>query len=99
MTLFLYLLVMAGVTYLIRVIPFTVFRRKIKSKFLRSLLFYIPYAVLAAMTFPAILTCTGNPVSSITGTIVALGFAFFNMPLIVVAVAAAVAAFLTGLLF
>ena len=49
-----YLLVMAGVTYLIRMLPFTLFRRQIRSRFLRSLLYYLPYAVLSAMTIPAI---------------------------------------------
>ena len=52
---FLYLLVMAGVTYLVRAIPFILIRKKIKSRFLNSFLYYIPYTVLAAMTFPAIL--------------------------------------------
>ena len=54
MTLVIYIAVMAGVTYLIRMIPFTFFRKKIKSRFFRSFLYYIPYAVLSAMTIPAI---------------------------------------------
>lgn len=92
-----YIAVMAGVTYLIRVIPFGFFRKKIKSKFLRSFLYYIPYAVLSAMTLPAILYSTGSLPTAIVGTAAALVLAFFGLPLIVVALAASLAAFLTGL--
>ena len=60
MSIFIYMAVMAGVTYLIRMIPFTLFRQKIQSPFFRSLLHYIPYAVLSAMTIPAIFTSTGS---------------------------------------
>ena len=94
----LYLLVMAGVTYLIRVIPFALFRKEIRSPFFRSLLHYIPYAVLSAMTIPAIFTSTGDAVTSVAGTAVALVLAYFGKPLILVALAGSVAAFLTGLL-
>ncbi|MBR5370741.1 MAG: AzlD domain-containing protein [Oscillospiraceae bacterium] len=92
-----YIAVMAGVTYLIRMLPFTFFRKKIKSRFVRSLLYYIPYAVLAAMTVPAIFDSTGNLYTAIAGSVTALVLAFFNMPLIVVALAASLAAFITGL--
>ena len=88
---------MAGVTYLIRMVPFTVFRRQIQSRFLRSLLYYLPYAVLSAMTIPAIFYATGDFTTALVGTAVALVLAYFNQPLIVVALAAALAAFLTGL--
>ncbi len=98
MSIAIYIIVMAVVTYLIRMIPFTFFRKKVKSKFFRSFLYYIPYAVLASMTVPAIFYSTGNMISSVVGTVVAVVLAFFNLPLIVVAVAAAVAAFLTGLI-
>ena len=90
---------MAGVTYLIRMIPFVFFRKKIRSRFLRSFLYYIPYAVLSAMTIPAIFYSTGNIVTSLFGTAVALILAYFDLPLIVVALAAAAAAFAAGLLF
>ena len=92
-----YIAVMAGVTYLIRVIPFGFFRRKIKSKFLRSFLYYIPYAVLSAMTIPAIFYSTGSMVTAAVGTAAALILAYLELPLIVVALAASLAAFLTGL--
>lgn len=97
MSIVLYLVVMAGVTYLIRMIPFTFFRSKIKSKFFKSLLYYIPYAVLSAMTIPAIFYSTGNMITAAAGTAVAVLLAYFGAPLIVVALAAAVSAFLTGL--
>ena len=92
MSLILYIAVMAGVTYLVRMIPFTLFRKEIKSVFLQSVLFYLPYAVLSAMTVPAIFYSTGNLGSALIGTAVALAVAFFNKPLIVVALAAALSA-------
>ena len=97
MSIAIYIAVMAGVTYLIRVTPFAFFRKKITSKFLRSFLFYIPYAVLSAMTFPAIFYSTGSVMTSAAGTIVALILAFFDLPLIVVALAASLAAWIAGL--
>ena len=93
-----YIAVMAGVTYLIRMIPFAFFGKKIKSRFFRSFLYYIPYAVLSAMTLPAIFYSTGNIYTAIAGTAVAGALAFFEMPLIVVAIAAAGAAFVAGFL-
>ncbi|MBQ7132180.1 MAG: AzlD domain-containing protein [Oscillospiraceae bacterium] len=95
MRLFIYILIMAGVTYLIRMLPFTLFRKEIKSKFLKSFLYYIPYTVLAAMTIPAIFSSTGDMLSATVGTIVAVILAFFDLPLIVVALAASLAAYIT----
>lgn len=97
MSIVIYIAVMAGVTYLIRMLPFTLFKSKIKSKFLRSFLKYIPYTVLSAMTFPAIFYSTGNVITAAAGTIAALVTAFFGLPLIVVAVAAAGTALVAGL--
>ena len=94
-----YIAVMAGVTYLIRVIPFTLFRKKIQSPFFRSFLYYIPYAVLSAMTIPAIFTSTGSIVTSLVGTAVAVLLAYFGKPLIVVALAASAAALAAGFVF
>ncbi len=96
MSLIIYIAVMAGVTYLIRMIPFTFFRRKIKSRFFRSFLYYIPYAVLSAMTIPAIFYCTGNVITAAAGTVVAVILAYFDLPLIVVALAASGTALITG---
>lgn len=98
MTVALYILVMAGVTYLIRAVPFAFFQKKIKSRFISSFLYYVPYAVLSAMTIPAIFYSTGNVTTSLVGTAVALVLAYFKCPLIVVALAAAAAAFGTGFL-
>lgn len=96
MSIALYIAVMAGVTYLIRVIPFTFFRRKIKSRFFQSFLYYIPYAVLSAMTIPAIFYSTGNMTTAIIGTAVAIVLAYLRLPLIVVALAASGAALAAG---
>ena len=99
MSIFVYIAVMAGVTYLIRMLPFTLFRKKIRSRFFRSFLGYIPYAVLSAMTLPAIFYSTGSIPTAIAGTVVALVLAYFGKPLIVVALAASFAAFITGFIF
>ena len=84
----LYLVVMALVTYLIRMIPFTLCRREIRSVFFRSFLAYVPYAVLGAMTFPSIFFATASLPSAIAGTVVALALAFFKRSLLTVAVGA-----------
>ena len=97
MSIIIYIAVMAGVTYLIRMIPLTLFRKKIKSPFFRGFLYYIPYAVLSAMTIPAIFYSTGNMATSLIGTAVAVVLAYFKFPLIVVALAASAAAFIAGL--
>ena len=91
-----YVAVMAGVTYLIRMLPLTLFR---KSKFFRRFLYYIPYAVLSAMTIPAIFYCVGDEftVQAVIGTAAAVILALFDMPLIVVALVAAAAVFISGL--
>ena len=98
MSIILYIAVMAGVTYLVRMIPFTLFRRQIKSRYIRSVLYYLPYAVLSAMTIPAIFYSTGNLITAAVGTVVAVILAYFNRPLIVVALAAAASAFIAGLI-
>ncbi len=99
MSVIIYIAVMAVVTYLVRMLPFTLFRQQIKSQFVRSVLYYLPYAVLAAMTFPAIFYSTGDVLSAAAGTAVALILAYFDLPLIVVALAAALSALGMGLLF
>ncbi len=84
-------LVMAVVTYLIRMIPFVFFRKKIKSRFIKSLLYYIPYAVLSAMTFPAIFYSTGNIITASVGTAVALIASITKRSLVIVALLAIIA--------
>ena len=93
-----YLVIMAGVTYLIRMLPLVFFRKKIKSRFLRSFLYYIPYAVLTVMTFPAVFYSTGYLASAIAGTAVALLLVFFRRSLIVVAAGAALAVLIAELI-
>ncbi|MBR1534066.1 MAG: AzlD domain-containing protein [Ruminococcus sp.] len=94
MSIVIYILVMALTTYLIRVIPFAAVRGKIKSRFINSVLYYIPYAVLSAMTFPAIFFATGDVVTSSVGTVIALIMAFFDLPLIAVALGSSACAFI-----
>ena len=89
-----YLLIMAGSTYLIRAIPFAAISGKIENKFIRSFLYYIPYAVLTAMTFPAVLYATEYVISAAIGFVVAVFFALRGKNLTVVAVAACVAVFM-----
>lgn len=98
MSLVYYVAVMALVTYLIRMVPFTLFRKKIRSRFVRSLLYYLPYAVLSAMTIPAIFYATGDFTTALVGTVAALVLAYLKLPLIVVALAAAASALITGFL-
>lgn len=98
MSIVVYIAVMAVTTYLIRAVPFVAVRGKIKSRFLNSVLYYTPYAVLSAMTFPAIFFATGDVVTSAVGTVVALLMAFFDLPLIVVAISSSAAALITSLI-
>ena len=93
------ILVMAGVTYLIRMIPLVLFRKKITSRFLKSLFFYIPYAVLSAMTFPYIFYSTGNFWTALIGTVVAVVATLCKLSLIIVAILACIAVFASGFIF
>ena len=93
MSVIIYIAVMAGVTYLIRMIPFTLFRKKIKSPFFRGFLYYIPYAVLSVMTIPAIFYATGDIVSAVAGFGVAVVMAYREKSLVQVAAAACGAVF------
>ncbi|MCM1246120.1 MAG: AzlD domain-containing protein [Roseburia sp.] len=93
------ILIMALVTYLPRVLPITLFRGEIRSRYIRTFLDYTPYAVLGALTFPEIFYSTGNTLSSIIGTAVALLLAYLKRGLVVVAVGAILAAYLSQILF
>ena len=93
-----YVLVMAGVTYLIRMPPLAAIRGKVKSRFLQSFLFYVPYAVLAAMTFPAVFSSTGNVYTALAGTVAALVLGWMGKSLLTVAAASCLAVFVCGLL-
>ena len=87
------LFVMAGVTYLIRAIPFAMCKGKVENKFIKSFLAYVPYAVLGAMTFPAILYSADHLLAGSVGTIVALLLSYQRKSLLTVALAACAAAF------
>ena len=93
-----YILVMAGVTYLIRMLPLTLIRRQIRSPFIRSFLYYVPYVTLSVMTFPAILSATGTPVSAAVGLVLAAGLALRGCSLFTVACAACAAVFLAEMI-
>ena len=95
---YLYILVMAVVTYLVRMLPLTLIRREIKNVYIRSFLYYIPYATLAAMTFPAILYSASTIWASLAGFAVALILAYKGKGLVTVAVFACAAAFLVELI-
>ncbi|MBE6586962.1 MAG: AzlD domain-containing protein [Ruminococcaceae bacterium] len=97
--LLLYILVMALTTYLIRMLPFTLFRKKIKNPFLKSFFYYIPYAVLGAMTIPWIFYSTGSFVGAAAGTVCAFVLAYFERSLIVVALSSCAVAYVTQLIF
>lgn len=90
---YMYILVMAVVTYLIRMLPLAIWRREITSPFIKSFLFYVPYACLAAMTFPAILTATDNVISGAVGFAVALYMSYKEKSLVKVALYACAAVF------
>lgn len=83
------IVVMALTTYLIRMLPMAIFRKKITNIRVRSFLYYVPYAVLAAMTFPAIFSSTGTTVSAVAGCVAAVLLAYFKRGLLTVAVGAA----------
>ncbi len=89
-----YLLIMAGSTFLIRALPFTLMRNKITNPFVNSFLYYIPYTVLAAMTFPSALYATGHLISAAAGLSAAILVSLKTKSLTVVAVTATAAVFL-----
>ena len=91
MNMYLYILAMALTTYLIRVLPMTIFRKPIKSRFLRSFLYYGPYCCLTAMTFPSILSSTASILSGAAALAVAVVLAYRGKSLIVVALSSSAA--------
>ena len=93
-----YIAVMAIVTYLIRMIPLTVFRKKIENKYIKSFLFYVPYACLTAMTLPAVFYATGSLWSAAAGLATAVVLALKNRGLMIVAAGACVAVFVVEML-
>ena len=94
MKVYLYILVMAGVSYAIRAIPMTVFRKPIKSRFIQSFLFYVPYVTLAVMTFPAILNATQSQISGAAALLVGVTAAWLGADLFKTAVACCAVVFI-----
>jgi branched-subunit amino acid transport protein len=92
-------LLMALVTYIPRALPVSLFRKEIKSKYVKSFLQYVPYAVLGALTFPEIFYSTGNFITAVLGTLMALFLAYKEKSLVVVAIAAIVTVYISGLFF
>jgi branched-subunit amino acid transport protein len=90
-----YILIAFGVSYLIRVLPLTLIRRPITNPFLRSFLFYVPYATLAVMTFPAITETTLSPYSGFAALFVGILLAWNGKKLPVVAAACCITVFIT----
>lgn len=89
-----YLLILSGSTYLIRAVPFAAVKGRLRSRLIRSFLYYIPYAVLTAMTIPAIFYATSHPLSALAGLVIAVIFALCRKSLTVVAIAACVTVYL-----
>ena len=98
MNIYIYILVMAVVTYFIRMLPLTLIRGKIKSRFIRSFLYYVPYACLMAMTFPAVFFSTSSMLAAIAGVGVAIILALKGKGLMTVALAASITVFLVSLI-
>jgi len=90
-------ILMAAVTYIPRVLPMIFVKERLKSRFLRSFLYYVPFAALGAMTFPAILYSTGDMASAVIGMAVALILALFERGLLEVAVGSIVTVYLIQL--
>lgn len=95
---YIYILVMALVTFLIRALPLTLIRQEIKSPFIKSFLYYVPYVTLSAMTVPAIFTATGSLYSAAAGFVTALILAFFRKSLLTVAAGACVVVYIIELI-
>jgi branched-subunit amino acid transport protein len=94
---YIYILGMALVTYLIRVLPLTLIRREIKNVTLRSFLYYVPYVTLAVMTFPAIIDATQSPIAGAVALVLGVVMAYFGMGLFPVAVACTLSVFVLEL--
>lgn len=95
---YIYIFVMAIVTYMIRMIPLTIFQKKIQNRYMKSFLYYVPYACLMAMTFPAVLHATSNIISAVVGVCIAVILALRNKSLATVALFACVGVFITNMI-
>ncbi|MBO4337723.1 MAG: AzlD domain-containing protein [Lachnospiraceae bacterium] len=94
---YIYILLAAAVSYVLRAVPMTLFRKPVKSRFLKSFLYYVPYVTLAVMTFPAILTATGSYVAGALALAVGIVLAWLTQSLPLVAAVCCIVAFVAGL--
>ncbi len=94
---YIYILIMAGVTYLIRTLPMTLIRKPIKSQFVHSFLYYVPYVTLAVMTFPAIIEATHSPIAGAVALVIGILAAWFGAGLFPVACISCATVFLLEL--
>ena len=97
LTIYLYILVMFGVSYAIRVLPVTLIRKQIKNQFLQSFLYYVPYVTLAVMTFPAIVHATQSPIAGVAALLVGIVTAWKNFGLFKVAASCCITVFILEL--
>lgn len=95
---YIYILIMALVTYIIRALPLTLIKGEIKSNFIKSFLYYVPYVTLAAMVFPSIIFSTESKISALVGFAAAVILSYFERSLITVACFACAAVFITELI-
>ena len=95
---YLYIFVMAGVTYLIRLLPLTLIRQEIHNVYIKSFLYYVPFVTLAVMTFPAILRSTGSIWSAIVGFIIAIILSYKGNSLFKVSLVACLSVFIMELI-
>lgn len=94
---YIYILIMAAVSFIIRALPLTLIRKQIKNQFLQSFLYYVPYVTLAVMTFPAILTVTQSPVSGLIALLAGITAAALGAKLLSVAIICCCTVFLLEL--
>ena len=95
---YLYILVMAGVTYLVRMIPLVLFHKKIKNRFVRSFLYYVPYVTLAVMTFPDIVQATNAPLAGFLALVSGVALAWSGRSLFTVAVVSCAVVFISEMI-
>jgi branched-subunit amino acid transport protein len=98
MSIYIYIFTMAVTTYLIRMLPLTIFRKPIRSRFVRSFLHYVPYACLTAMTFPAILSSAENLISGAAALVLAVVLALRGRSLLIVSLGSSAAMLITEFL-
>lgn len=93
-----YLVIMAGVTYLVRMLPITLFQKEITNIYIKSFLYYVPYAVLGCMTFPAVFSATGSVIPSTLASFAGIYFAYKEKSLVQVAIVVCVVAYVVSML-